>query len=205
MSDKQPDRSPSSTPASETRRIPRGAITSAIRMIGVLVATFVIVATLALTVGPRFLPYQTFIVLSSSMEPAIPVGSVVVTMPVPKGDLVSGDVITYQRAEEPDIAVTHRIVRLTGVAGALIARTRGDANLVDDPWEVTLSATVLRVSGYVPLAGYALMFAQSPTGRLVTIIVPALILTAMWAFEQWQHRVWRRSHTPDGIRIVTPS
>ncbi|NDF95035.1 MAG: S26 family signal peptidase [Proteobacteria bacterium] len=103
MSDKQPDRSPIGTPTSETRRIPRGAITSAIRTIAVLVATFVIVATLALTVGPRFLPYQTFIVLSSSMEPAIPVGA------------------------------------------------------------------------------------------------------AMWAFEQWQRRVWRRSHTMDGIRIVTPS
>lgn len=215
MSDQQPDRGPTGTRASLTPRsairapvsrgISPGSIASVVRTIGILLATFVIVVTLILTVGPRFLPYQTFIVLSSSMDPAIPVGAVVVTLPVPKGDLVSGDVITYQRAEEPDIAVTHRIVRLTGVAGALIARTRGDANLVDDPWEVTLSPMVLRVSGYVPLAGYALMFAQSPTGRLVTIIVPALILAAMWAFEQWQRRVWRRSHTPDGIRIVTPS
>ncbi len=215
MSDQQPDSPPTGSQASlstqsvkrapVSRRLSRRTFTSALRTFGVLLATFVIVATLILTVGPRFLPYQTFIVLSSSMEPAVPVGAVVVTVPVPKGDLVSGDVITYQRAEEPDIAVTHRIVRLTGVAGALIARTRGDANLVDDPWEVTLSATVLRVSGYVPLAGYALMFAQSPTGRLLTIIVPALILAAMWAFEQWQRRVWRRSHSPDGIRIVTPS
>lgn len=191
--------------ASVSRRVPRHAITSAVRAVGMLAASFAIVATLVLTVGPRFLPYQTFIVLSSSMEPAIPVGAVVVTVPVPRNDLVSGDVITYQRAEEPDIAITHRIVRLTGVAGALIARTRGDANLVDDPWEVRLSETVLRVQGYVPLAGYVLMFAQSPSGRLVMIVAPALLLVAIWAFEQWQRRVRRRSHTPDGLCIVTPS
>ena len=142
--------------------------------------TFIVVLTvLAISVGPRVLPYQTFVVLSASMAPDIAVGSVVVALPAERAELAVGDVITYQRVEEPDLPVTHRIVALRAVPGALIAQTKGDANEVADPWEVQLGPSVLRVAVAIPFVGYVLYFAQTLAGRVLTIGVPLATLTTI--------------------------
>lgn len=142
-------------------------------------ASLVVGAVLVISVGPRALAYQTFIVLSASMSPEIEVGSVVVAVPVERAGLSVGDVITYQRVEEPDLPVTHRIVAMRAVPGAVMARTKGDANDVPDPWEVQLGATVLRVAFAIPIAGYILYFAQTTAGRVVTIGMPLTALAAL--------------------------
>jgi signal peptidase len=161
-----------------------GIALAAVVRVAMILCTVTIVATvLGISVGPRFLSYQTFVVLSSSMAPEISVGSVVVGVPVGRSDLAVGDVITYQRIEEPDLPVTHRIVSLRAVPGAVVARTKGDANEVADPWEVQLSPTVLRVAFAIPLAGYALYFAQTLSGRLLTIGVPLVALGAIGTYE----------------------
>jgi signal peptidase len=141
--------------------------------------SFVVAMVLAISVGPRFLPYQTFVVLSASMAPRIAVGSVIVAVPVDRSDIAVDDVITYQRVEEPDLPVTHRIVALRAIPGALVARTKGDANEVADPWEVQLGQTVLRVAVAIPFAGYVLYFSQTTVGRVVTIGVPLAALAAI--------------------------
>ena len=142
-------------------------------------AAALVIAVFGISVGPRFLPYQTFVVLSASMAPEIGVGSVVVAMPVERSDLRIGDVITYQRVEEPDLPVTHRIVAMRAVPGAVLARTKGDANEVADPWEVNLAASVLRVAVAVPFVGYGLYFAQTPVGRVLTIGLPLTAIAAI--------------------------
>ena len=141
--------------------------------------SIVVLTVLAISVGPRVLPYQTFVVLSASMAPEVAVGSVVVALPVDRSDLAVGDVITYQRVEEPDLPVTHRIVALRAVPGALVARTKGDANDVADPWEVQLGPSVLRVAMAIPFAGYVLYFAQTVAGRVLTIGMPLTALAAI--------------------------
>lgn len=142
-------------------------------------ASIVVAAVLAVSVGPRILPYQTFVVMTASMTPQIPVGSVVVVVPVERAELAVDDVVTYQRVEEPDLPVTHRIVAMRAVPGAVIARTKGDANDVQDPWEVQLGPTVLRVAFAIPFAGYILFFAQTFVGRVLTIGMPLAALAAI--------------------------
>ncbi len=156
-----------------------GRLAACMRVATYVIAGTMVVLAFALTVGPSVLPYQPFVVLTGSMAPGIPVGSVVVAVPVARGDLAVGDVITYQRVEEPDLAVTHRITSLRAVPGGLVARTKGDANDVPDPWEVHLSPTVLRAVGAVPLVGYAIYFAQSERGRVVTLGLPLAALGAL--------------------------
>ncbi len=146
-------------------------------------ASVMIAAVLAVSVGPRILPYQSFVVLTASMAPQIPVGSVVMAVPVGRAELAVGDVVTYQRAEEPDLPVTHRIVAMRAVPGAIIARTKGDANDVQDPWEIQLGPTVLRVAFAVPLAGYILFFAQTFVGRVLTIGMPLVALAFIGIHE----------------------
>ncbi|MCJ7560827.1 signal peptidase I, partial [Candidatus Bathyarchaeota archaeon] len=69
-------------------------------------------------------------VYTGSMEPAIPVGGIVVIKPVDSETLKTGDIICFQLSE--DTSVTHRIVNITD--GGLV--TKGDANDGPDQWTV---------------------------------------------------------------------
>ncbi len=85
--------------------------------------------------GARFVP-----VLTGSMSPYAPVGSLVLTVPVAGQDVVPGDVIAF-RPPAPfqvagDRAVLHRVVSLGTQDGQRYLTTRGDANATADPWQV---------------------------------------------------------------------
>jgi signal peptidase I len=156
-----------------------------------------VVVVLALSVGPRFFAYETFIVRSGSMEPAIHTGALVFVQPTDPRSVRVGDVITYRRPEEPDTTITHRVVDVrAGGAGSAsvptpVFKTRGDANNAADPWDVQIQGTVWRVAFNVPLAGYLFTFTQQPVGRALFLIVPGLGLGALWL-----HRTWLRLRRP---------
>ena len=92
-------------------------------------------AALALdVVVPRLAGATPYAVLTSSMKPSLPAGTLVVVRPVRPESIGVGAVITYQlRSGDPEV-VTHRVVAqaVDGV-GARTFRTRGDANALADP------------------------------------------------------------------------
>jgi signal peptidase len=117
----------------------------------------VIVGALVLLLAPRLLGANLLVVLSQSMEPKIPMGSIVVSQPVAAADEIEvGDVITFQ-AQGPDgdpALITHRVVEVLGGGMEIRFRTQGDA--VEDP-DMTLvspSNLVGRVWFNIPLVGY---------------------------------------------------
>lgn len=84
---------------------------SAANVLFALVIGLVLVAAVGLTILPRVVGFQTYIVLSGSMEPTIPTASVVVVVPVKPSELQAGDIISFTRwtdGEEP-VTITHRI------------------------------------------------------------------------------------------------
>jgi signal peptidase I len=88
--------------------------------------------TLAVLV-PRVTGSTPYTVLTGSMSPAYPAGTLVVVRPVDLADVRVGDVVTYQlRSGEPAVA-THRVVGVGWTAeGEKVLTTRGDANSVAD-------------------------------------------------------------------------
>ena len=93
----------------------------------ILVAVVVLIAVLL--VGPRLLGFQPFTVLSGSMEPAYPVGSLIYVKSTEVNALQTGDVITFMVSE--DTVATHRIVEVIPdkeEPDTLWFRTKGDAN-----------------------------------------------------------------------------
>lgn len=88
--------------------------------------------TLAVLV-PRVAGATPYTVLTGSMSPAYPAGTLVVVRPVALADVRVGDVVTYQlRSGEPTVA-THRVVGVGWTAeGEKVLTTRGDANSVAD-------------------------------------------------------------------------
>lgn len=115
----------------------------------------VVVVALAMIVVPALLRATPYTVLTGSMAPAIPPGSLVVVRPVPFEGIAMGDVVTYQlRSGEPTV-VTHRVVGVgTRGDGETVLTLRGDANPAPDTEPVT-DVQVRGVVAYdLPYLGY---------------------------------------------------
>jgi len=90
----------------------------------------------ALVVGvllPRVAGATPYTVLTSSMTPQLPPGTLVVVRPVDPEQVGTDTVITYQlRSGRPEV-VTHRVVALrTDLTGQVEYQTQGDANDTPD-------------------------------------------------------------------------
>ncbi len=122
------------------------------------------------------------IVLSGSMEPKMPVGSVVVAKSTNPTSLKVGDIVTYFRAQangsSTGVLVTHRIKQVVGSGSSLSFITQGDANNTPDGTPVLASQVVGRVFLIVPYAGYVTRFVRTPLGLILLILLPAAILIA---------------------------
>lgn len=82
---------------------------------------------------PRALGATPYSVLTGSMSPSLPPGTLVVVKPRPAESIGVGTVITYQRDSGSTTVVTHRVVaKSVSPTGDVLLRTRGDANGVPD-------------------------------------------------------------------------
>lgn len=81
---------------------------------------------------PRIGGATPYTVLTGSMRPELPPGTLAVVKPVPAADIGIGTVITYQlRSGQPEV-VTHRVVGISSFHGEPIFQTQGDANTSPD-------------------------------------------------------------------------
>lgn len=113
-------------------------MTSVVRWTATVLLWLVILAALSvlavMVVIPRIGGATPYTILTGSMRPGMPPGTLVVSRPVAPEQIRVGTVITYQlRSGEPEV-VTHRVIA-QGVRedGELIFRTQGDANPSPDP------------------------------------------------------------------------
>jgi signal peptidase len=109
-------------------------------------------------------------VFTGSMEPAIPVGSVVVIKPVDPETLKIGDIICFKLSEPTSI--THRIINITNEGFT----TKGDANEDPDQWAVKKENIIGKAILTIPYIGYLGYFVRTPLGFILLIIIPATIL-----------------------------
>jgi signal peptidase len=135
-----------------------------------IVAVGVVAVAVGILVFVANLHFQT--VTSGSMRPTISPGDVAVTEAVPVSSLKVGDVIVFVPPASSTEPVMHRIVSL--VNGVIT--TRGDANNVDDPWQVTLSGTTAyRMVAVVPFLGWLTQL-QRPALIVAGLLVGLAIL-----------------------------
>jgi signal peptidase I len=167
------------------------------RFFSVLTTTLLILAVaafLALAIGPRILGYQTSTMLTGSMAPLINPGDVVVTQPVPAGDIKVGDIITYHIPVEDQRVETHRVSEMmANPDGSIAVRTKGDANNGVDPWTATITGpTVDRHVVTVPYVGTAIRTLREPVVLNILMYgAPAVLVISMLA------SIWRKSPEPE--------
>jgi signal peptidase I len=145
-----------------------------------IAAAFALLALVLLLLAgtaPSVLGYESFVVYSGSMEPAIMTGDIAVVGPVKAGELKVGDVITFRTAANPDVVVTHRLVQLeTDPGGHLMFQTKGDANDIVDQVQVEQGALLGRVAYSLPRLGYMVDFSKRTEGKVLFIALPGLLL-----------------------------
>lgn len=153
-------------------------------ILGTLLLVLLVICCLPLTV-PRFFGYHIYSVISGSMEPEIPVGSLLYIREVTAQDVEEGAVIAFYGARDSASIITHRVVENRVVMGEFI--TRGDANPTEDMTPVPYGNLIGQVVQVIPRAGTAAELLTGREGKLLAAgaIVAAVLLHAVSA-------VWRR-------------
>lgn len=136
-------------------------------------------AILATVLIPRLIDAEPYTVMSGSMEPTLPTGSVVVSQSVSTDAVRFDDIITFQMESGRPQTVTHRVVAVDVVEGETRLRTQGDANNAIDPEPIRPEQVRGKVIYHIPYVGY-LGRIIPPTMRepLVTIVGVGLLIYA---------------------------
>ena len=164
-----------------------------LNLLGSFIMLAVILLCLALA-APRLAGIKTFVVISGSMEPAIPVGSMVYSKAVDPKTLETGDVIVFYSSNAPQgggtgevIPVTHRVVLNDTTNGEIT--TKGDANEKNDISKVTYLNVEGKVIFHIPQLGYV----AAPMSSLMGKIALALIILAGYILTEVGSSLRKRS------------
>ncbi len=144
-----------------------------VRLIPNALMLFAVLIAAVLTV-PRLLGYTPFTVLSGSMEPAYPVGSIVYVRDELPESIRASDVVMFELPN--GMPVTHRVVSADSVLRTFV--TKGDANPSEDPVPVPFEQVTGKAGVCLPLLGYAALFMQTPSGLICVAFVMLILLLA---------------------------
>jgi signal peptidase len=144
---------------------------------------------LTLVAGPRLYPFQAFYVRSGSMSPAIPVGALVVATRASAGDLRPGDVIVFQRPDQPQMLVVHRIAAVEASAAGPIFVTKGDANGSPDRWQIPASGDGWQARYSISRVGFVVGWLHAALSRrgwlgALAIVAAVWALIVIWRSEE---------------------
>lgn len=160
----------------------------------VISIAFIISSSAAWAMGIHVAP-----VLTGSMDPAIPAGSLVITKSIPSQSLTTGDVIAFQPpagySAPGGHSIMHRIASIEQTNNDRIATTKGDANPTKDPWKLSIGSEVgQKVVFSVPTVGRAVTALSGTDSkvRVMTLIGIGLLVVAVM--------LWPRRLTMDICR-----
>ncbi|MBO4888165.1 MAG: signal peptidase I [Firmicutes bacterium] len=150
----------SNTPKAKGRKF----IPALCNVLGVAILLFTIVISLPLAL-PRFLGYDVYNVVSGSMQPAIPIGSVIYVQPYDPVKIKTDDVIAFY---VENTVIVHRVMENKHLEGVFI--TKGDANPVEDLSDVPYHDVIGKVVFHVPYVGDFLSIFSTTTGKVYVLL-----------------------------------
>lgn len=136
-------------------------------LLGTLILLFIIAVCLPLAL-PRFAGYEVYEVVSGSMEPEIPVGSVVYVKHAAPEDIAEEEVIAFWSGSS---AVVHRVMQNKMVEGEFV--TKGDANAAEDLRAVPYSELIGRVEYHFPVVGRLMSLYATRGGKIYLFLIAA--------------------------------
>ena len=150
---------------------PRGGALSVVKII-VHVFSYIcyaIIGIYALICAPMITGSRPVVVLTGSMRPTYPEGTIIYYKNVPQSEIMKDDVITFKMN---DTLVTHRVARIEN--GKYV--TKGDNNNTEDGKPVSYDMVEGKVGGLaIPIVGFGVQFINEH--MYVFIILIAILIT----------------------------
>ncbi len=141
--------------------------------IAVIAAAIVLAASVAV---PRLFGFEAFHVISGSMEPELPIHSVIYVEVVSPDAVHSDDVIAFSSG---DSVITHRVTDKDPSNRQFI--TKGDANAAEDLRPVPYDALIGIVRYHIPVLGRATVLMEDLTGKLILLAAVIFgVLLCLW-------------------------
>lgn len=148
---------------------------AALKKIWNIATTILVVAVVifsVLLVGVRLFGVQVYSVISGSMEPEYPVGSLIYVKKSDPSEIKVNDVITYVLPNETPS--THRVIRIDEENSRFY--TKGDANETEDGAPVHFKNLIGKPIFKIPYLGYIAYYIQHPPGMYIAIAAGAVLL-----------------------------
>ena len=130
----------------------------------VIITAVVLSALYAMHIKP-------YVVMTGSMEPAVPASSICfVNENIPLDSISVGEVISFRLGE--DMLVTHRVTAIDNGEYT----TKGDANNTEDAAPVTAENYIGKTVFVIPKIGIMMIFLHTQKGRAAAVAVIALMV-----------------------------
>lgn len=141
-------------------------------ILSTLLIVILIIALAAVLVSKLVFGVEMKAVLTGSMEPELPVGSLLIINPAEYEDINIGDDITFVRDKNLTL-VTHRVIEKDDETQKIT--TQGIANnSADKP--TSYGNVVGKVAFHIPFAGYFVIWTSDLKGKIICgIIIVALV------------------------------
>ncbi len=154
------------------------AVAKILRIFGTVLLVGMILVCVPVVV-PKFAGLEVYAVISKSMEPTIPAGSLVYVEKVTAEELIVNDIIAFNSQIAGGGVITHRVAEVLQDEHSLI--TKGDANSSVDVTPVKFEQLVGRVKAYLPGLGKIALLLNTAGGKAVAagIILGAVLLNAL--------------------------
>jgi signal peptidase len=121
--------------------------------------------------------YHIYSVLTGSMEPTIPVESLLLVQKIDPSTIAVNDVITFEKPGSKGVLVTHRVAAIErSDENSITFKTKGDANPIPDSWIVTLNQVKGTVRYHLPKIGALVTFLNTKLGILLFVLLPVILL-----------------------------
>jgi signal peptidase I len=143
-------------------------------------------ALFAAAVLPLALGLRTYAVKSGSMTPTIDTGDLVIDRTISPAEASVGDIVMFKDPEGGGKLISHRVRAVHERNGRTYFVTRGDANTGFEHWSVPDTGTIGRIVYRVPKLGFVLGGIGSAPGKIVLIVIPALVLLWLGLMRIWR-------------------
>lgn len=183
----------SKKPDKTEKRKRKGRVTPFGRFLN-FIGTIIMLAGILVCLGlaaPRLAGLQSFVVVSGSMEPEIPVGSMIYSKEVDPATIKRGDIIVFY-GTNPDVSntdntpITHRVVENNAETQEIT--TKGDANEHNDMNPVLYDHVIGLVVKHIPKLGFAASPIAKPLGKAAMV----MIIVAGWLLAEVGSHIRKR-------------
>ena len=155
-------------------------IVNIVSVILIIFSVFVLLTVVTTKKGdvPRVFGYSLFRVMTGSMEPTMPIDSLILVKQTEPAELREQDVISFF-SRDPALmgeVNTHRIIKIEQYHDQYVFYTKGDANNIEDRYETFDKDIVGKVVFSSLFMGKAVRLISNPLIFIPLIIIPLMII-----------------------------